>query len=170
MRAGGGKKKGSEFERLICKKLSLWVSQGANDDLFWRSAMSGGRASVQYKKGIANRQAGDITAVSPEGHEFTDWFYVECKSVRDLNIQAFMFQTGVGKLKTFWSAAKRQAVRHNRWPMIICKENRSPVLVVMQHFDTPYWLKNVRHWGCAKKNVCVFLLDDMLAAHFKGRP
>ena len=49
---GYGKQKGGEYERTVCKKLSLWVSNGTRDDIFWRSAMSGGRATLQRKKGI----------------------------------------------------------------------------------------------------------------------
>ena len=51
MRKGGGKAKGSSFERLICKELSLWITGGEHQDVFWRSAMSGGRSTVAMKKG-----------------------------------------------------------------------------------------------------------------------
>jgi len=46
MRKGGGKAKGASFERDICRRLSLWVSAGKQEDVFWRSAMSGGRSTV----------------------------------------------------------------------------------------------------------------------------
>ena len=36
--------KGSEFEREMCKCLSLWWTDSKRDDVFWRSAQSGGRA------------------------------------------------------------------------------------------------------------------------------
>ena len=37
MRSGGGKQKGSAFEREICKKLSLWFTENERDDIFFRS-------------------------------------------------------------------------------------------------------------------------------------
>ena len=57
MRKGGGKEKGSSFERLVCKRMSMWLSKGERDDLFWRSAMSGGRATVQLRDDIVDRKS-----------------------------------------------------------------------------------------------------------------
>jgi hypothetical protein len=51
MRKGGGKQKGSQFERDVCRELSLWVSHGKQEDVYWRSAMSGGRSTVAALKG-----------------------------------------------------------------------------------------------------------------------
>ena len=71
-----GKLKGGAFEREICVKLSKWVSYGERDDLFWRSAMSGGRQTVGFKKGINRKnQAGDITAIDPIGQKLIDSFH-----------------------------------------------------------------------------------------------
>src|ERR1700686_1673675 len=118
MRSGGGKGKGSSFERKVCKALSLWVSAGKHVDLFWRSAMSGGRATVAHRRQIVQseaagttwpsappvRQAGDITAVAPEGHKLTDLFLVECKHYRDLDFDLFIFKKG--RLYQFWKTAQ----------------------------------------------------------------
>jgi hypothetical protein len=82
VKKGGGKGKGSSFERKVCVLLSLWVTNGKKKDAFWRSSMSGGRATIHVKRGDKNRQAGDIAAVAPEGHQFTDVFFAECKHVR----------------------------------------------------------------------------------------
>lgn len=125
-----GKKKGSAFERDVCRKLSLWVSRGKKSDLFWRSAMSGGRATVARHKGESVRQAGDITAVAPEGHVLTDRYYVECKFYRDLDILSFLFHNK-GKLAGFWKDTVRESDRHNcREPMLIAKQNNFPTLLI----------------------------------------
>lgn len=133
MRPGGGKAKGAEFERWVCKKLSLWVSHGANEDLFWRSAMSGGRASVHRKKGGKggiSRQAGDITATAPEGHALTDQWYIECKFVADLKLESWLLKDE-GDLARFWNTAKIEAKAHGRDPMMIVRQNRGdPLLIV----------------------------------------
>jgi len=63
-----GRDKGMKFERDICVKLSLWWSGGKDDDIFWRSNASGGRATNRAKKGKATPgQYGDITAIDPVG-------------------------------------------------------------------------------------------------------
>lgn len=129
-----GKRKGGSFERSICVQLSQWVSQGKRTDLFWRSAMSGGRATVAHRKGESVRQAGDITAVAPEGHVLTGQYYVECKHYRDLDLVGF-FLNDKGKLAGFWRTAKREAEKHGRMPMLIAKQNNVPTIMILMARD-----------------------------------
>lgn len=74
------KNKGNSFERLICKQLSLWWSEGKSDDIFWRTASSGGRSTQRAKKGKATKNHdGDIGCVDASGQPFLDLFILECK-------------------------------------------------------------------------------------------
>jgi hypothetical protein len=124
------KQKGAAYERQICVKLSRWVSGGKKDDLFWRSAMSGGRATVSAKRGnYLNNQAGDICAVGPEGHALTSEFYIECKFYKDLDLESFFIHSK-GKLASFWYETLKQATLHGKHPMLIAKQNRSPDLLL----------------------------------------
>jgi hypothetical protein len=135
MRAGGSKAKGSNYERLICNRLSQWVSGGVSSDLFWRSAMSGGRATVSAKRGeLLRRQAGDITATAPEGHSLTDRFFIECKNYRELEVDRFLL-FGKGVLAEFWEAAVVDAHRHDRSAILIARQDRWPSLVIMYQHD-----------------------------------
>src|SRR6266436_6000325 len=97
-----GKLKGGEWERQVCRKLSLWISEGQSDDLLWRSAMSGGRATIGLAKGIKRgSQAGDISAVTSLGEQFIGVFIVECKFYKDLQVlQGICKDTGL--LYQFW--------------------------------------------------------------------
>jgi len=131
MKAGRSKSKGSDFERQCCKLLSLWITNGKREDVFWRSAMSGGRATVAKKAGRDVRQAGDITAVAPEGHALTDHYYIECKSYKKLDLDSFILD-GKGQLAKFWLETIKQAARHKRKPILIAKENRRESLVIFQ--------------------------------------
>lgn len=126
MRAGGGKTKGAEFERFVCKKLSLWITNGRKDDVFWRSAMSGGRATIgRGRSQKRSNQVGDISAIGKEGIEFLNTFMVECKNYKDLNLASFLFKHS-GKLFEFWEVAKKLAKKHDRIPLLICKQNLIP--------------------------------------------
>lgn len=72
--------KGSQFERAICKKLSLWWSDGETDDIFWRSQTSGGRATLRRKKGKTTYGSyGDIAAVDPRGTPLIKLWTIELK-------------------------------------------------------------------------------------------
>lgn len=129
--AAKSKHKGSAFERKVCVDLSRWVTEGAREDVFWRSAMSGGRATVGYRKGKdLRRQAGDICAVAPEGHELTDKFYIECKFYRNLRLEQFVVKHS-GMLMNFWRMCVREAKKHDRIPMLIAKQNNTPTLLIL---------------------------------------
>lgn len=127
------KAKGSAFERLVCKELSLWVSNGIRDDLYWRSAMSGGRASVRFKKTnkTSSTQAGDITAIDPLGKPLLDVFCIECKTYKALHYQSLLFlKPKDSSFVGFWTQARDAANDHNLTPMLIAKQNKNAEPVV----------------------------------------
>jgi hypothetical protein len=125
MRKGGGKQKGAAFERLICKALSLWVTGGKRGDVFWRSAMSGGRATIYTDV----RQCGDICAVAPEGAPLVERYFIECKAYRDLQIGSWVI-TDKGNLAQFWKETKDQAEIHHREPLLIFRQNGWPTMML----------------------------------------
>jgi hypothetical protein len=162
MKPGGGKQKGASFEREICVKLSLWVTAGGRKDVFWRSAMSGGRATV---RGMDVRQSGDICAVAPEGHVLTDRWYIETKHVRDLNLWGLF--TDLGKLRQYWLLTCDLAHSRGKEPMLIAKQNNAPVLVCLPTKTTKTSWKiepriSVWQWGA---DVLVF--DELLKTKFR---
>lgn len=75
-----GASKGSEFERVIAKRLSLWWSDGERDDIFWRVKGSGGRATNRKKNGKQTANAdSDICAEDASGFILTDYCSIEIK-------------------------------------------------------------------------------------------
>jgi hypothetical protein len=153
MRAGGGKSKGSSFERLICNELSKWISKGERDDLFWRSAMSGGRATVGRKKGIKrDAQAGDISAIDAEGNCLTNLFSIECKSYASLVIDTLVFPKK-GGMVSFWKQCRTDAEAAMKQPMLIAKQNKFQTLI-----------------GLNRAGIAIFQIDALLPiAHFPGQ-
>jgi hypothetical protein len=135
--------KGSTFERKVCTDLSLWSSGGKRDDLFWRSSLSGGRATVRFSKGKATKnQYGDIVAIDPEGFWFTDIFIAECKHYKDLGLVPFLF--GKGFIWKTWDKLIRQCHDHNRAPFLILRQNNYPILLALHSDDfcrDPYFRK-----------------------------
>lgn len=76
----GKSNKGGQFERDIARTLSLWWTNGERDNVFWRSSMSGGRATVRARKGQnTNYLAGDLTATDPIGAPLIESTVVELK-------------------------------------------------------------------------------------------
>ena len=137
MKRGGGKGKGGEWERQVCKDLSLWLTNGNRQDCLWRSAMSGGRATVNRKRGVGNKtQCGDISAVSPEGHKLTDLFVIECKFYKNLDLATSLL-LGRGKLAEFWKEVCDEALRAGKEPLLIARQNRFEPLILTT-LDTPF--------------------------------
>ena len=127
---GMGKAKGAEFERYCCKRLSLWVTKGKRDDVLWRSAMSGGRATLQLRQEVINKaQSGDMTAIAPEGYTLCERCLFECKSYADLGIATGLLK-GTGLLVKFWTDTQNAAEKYGKAAVLIAKENRLPVMVL----------------------------------------
>ena len=128
MKPGGGKQKGAAFERDVCKKLSKWISYGEREDLFWRSAMSGGRATLGLAAGKKHSsQAGDISSVHYMGNAFINRFVIECKHVANLQIPTFLFDRK-GNLNKFWLKLRQESDDHGKFSVLIAKQNRLPIL------------------------------------------
>lgn len=150
------KQKGGSFEREICVALSKWLTNGKSEDVFWRSAMSGGRATV--RKG-AVRQAGDITAVASEGHILTDNLYIECKHLRNISLDSLI--KGKGELLNIWKTTEIEAAKYNRIPTLIFRQNRWPTVLctIKQGID----FLQIRDIVCVQSRMLYFVkFDDFL--------
>jgi hypothetical protein len=166
MKQGGGKGKGSAFEREVCKALSLWVSAGRKEDLFWRSAMSGGRATVAQRRGALVRQAGDICAVEQAGHSLTSAWYIECKFYKSIKFGEWLIRD-TGPIKGWWEEARRNARKYGRDPMLIVKQNGWPTLVIAR-------ANHLAHWTAPQirvdvKSCDVSLFADLMLSNYTCR-
>jgi hypothetical protein len=127
--------KGADFERDISRTLSLWWSHGERDDIFWRTSMSGGRATVRRKAGKATAyQAGDITATDPIGAPLIKATVIELKRgyarwcVLDLLDAKSPTKTVLGGFLTQVQEELKQAGIRNF--LLICKrDGRSPFVL-----------------------------------------
>lgn len=162
MRPGGGKGKGSSFERQCCRELSRFIDPKGKDTLFWRSSISGGRATVERRKGVKNQtQLGDITSIHPKSAWFTKIFFIECKHYKSLDIESSLL-TGKGRLAMFWRKLVQQAEESDRHPLLIAKQNFMPTLVLIDanglvKLDYPNVLVHVM----TNPKVCVCLYSQV---------
>ena len=74
------------------------------------------------------RQAGDICAVSPEGHALCDRFFIECKHLKECSLDAVL--GGKGDLVRIWDKLDRQASDHGKHPLLILRRNNKPTLLI----------------------------------------
>jgi len=161
-----GKYKGSEFEREMCKTLSSWLSAGKRLDYFWRSAMSGGRATVAMKKNIElGASSGDITAICSEGEVLTKQFMIECKAYRSLQLDQLIF-TDTGEFRWIWLKLKADSKKYHREPMLIAKQNQRPVIVGLGRQGRlildPKWKLKQLAWFTTD-DIQLFRLSDVIS-------
>lgn len=127
---GMGKRKGGAWERKVCVALSLWISGGKRDDIFWRSATSGGRATARLKRGKRTEVAcGDVSAVHSMGEPFLAQFFVECKATANCHLMAYVNPGTKGLREDHWLKPCRQAADWNREPFVIVKQNGIPPML-----------------------------------------
>jgi len=129
--------KGGQFERDICRELSMWWTDGERDDVFWRTSQSGGRATTRRKKGKKTfGQYGDVQATDPIGQPLIDLCTIELKkgynkaSCGDLLDKNLRFE---GK-PTPWEKMVHQAIGQAKeaqtsyWWLIHKRDHRETIL------------------------------------------
>lgn len=128
------KLKGAEYERSICRRFSMWIAK--RKDVFWRSAMSGGRSTIADKgrrHGKAEHHAGDLVATHPAGAEFIHVFAVECKHVESLFWHRAIHRTSrtSRSVRQFWKQAVDETPE-GREPMLVAKDPSGEIVAVTQ--------------------------------------
>lgn len=139
------KEKGAAYERKICQRLSLWVSDQKRTDVYWRSAMSGGRATLaaQRKDGKKfDAQSGDISAIHPLGALLLEHFVIDTKHYKDFDTDGIIFGRD-GLLLPLWRKLVEEADEVEKEPMLICKQNRKPELLVVREKGYDFLLKGL---------------------------
>jgi len=130
--------KGSNFEREICKKLSLWWSDEKRDDIFWRTSGSGARATYRRKKGKDTYgQEGDIQAIDPIGSPLTQLVTIECKrGYSSINLTDLLDKSNKKTKPCLIEQFITQAINENiysktyYWWLIVRRNNRQAILLM----------------------------------------
>lgn len=130
MKQGGGKAKGSEFERKLCRAISLFWSDGKSDDLCWRSAASGARGTVSRTKTRAYH--GDLVSTDPSIDPLFKVFSFEAKHYRKFDAAEFIRGNKGCALFIFWRQAVRSARLSGRFPVLIVKPNFFDELLILE--------------------------------------
>lgn len=168
-KAAKGRGKGAHFEREVCKQLSGWMTNGARDDLFWRTAMSGGRATLGARGGNTRAaQLGDVCAIDPLGVPLTRDYVMECKFRASIDLDLFIMLRG-GILTGFWEKVTQEAASVRKQALLIAKQNRREAVVIMPTVSFLQLFPRMKP-ACADVRVLavsIVYFDDLLKY---GRP
>lgn len=140
--------KGGNFEREVCAKISKWWTEGERDDIFYRSAGSGGRFTARKKSGKDTiNGAGDVIISDPLGKPLMDKWSIECKTgyatkrdgeiIRWDVIDFLDSKQSNPVLQKMWDQCQRDADLSHREPILIFRRNgRTPCLMIRHQY---YW-------------------------------
>jgi hypothetical protein len=170
--------KGSAWEREFARELSLWWSNGAADDWFWRTGGSGGRATNRAKTGKATANgSGDICAQTSEAQLLLAHITFELKrgysytTIQDL-LDKPVLNSDMHK---FIEQASRSAslAGTRTWGLVVRRDRRSPLLITnSEFFDIPTVDSSSHGYFIGKvmlgENLPVFIRILPLKAVFSG--
>jgi len=119
MKKGGGKSKGSGYERVVSRFLTKWLTGEETPYRFYRSPSSGAVATVTRSENIS----GDIISVKNEADFFTRIFSVEIKTgYKDADFFQHFKDMKNDVIKTFWIQCCTDADMAKKQPMLIFKK------------------------------------------------
>jgi hypothetical protein len=136
-----GSRKGTPFEREIAKEISWWWSWGERDDLVWRTANSGGRATERAKTNLITKyQFGDLGPLDPCIYPLFDLFLWEMKRGynKDLDILELIdlpkHLKKVPILRLWWEKAEEDRKLGERKDkiLILQRDNRKKLVVLSE--------------------------------------
>lgn len=156
--------KGASFERDLCKSLSLWLSDGARKDLFTRNAGSGGAFTNNLARGHLLGMGGDVAAAHPVAYEFLQYFFVEAKFWKDLQLESALW--GKGELNTIIGKVQKQARDAKRIPLLITKQNFRPTLLFVPNDIGSIFialsLRQIMYHSLWRGRIQVFIYEEAL--------
>lgn len=138
--AAKSKRKGGSFERDVCKAISLAWTGGTRDDLFYRTASSGGRATSRSKKGQKTANAaGDVAAMDPDGFPLLRAFAFEIKRGYNAHtIQDLLDGIGAVPLYQRWidqAIESKIAAESLHWAIIFRRDRRRTLVMYPSYLD-----------------------------------
>lgn len=171
---GRGKNKGNKWERTFCRVMSKWWTHGKRDDIFWRSASSGGFATnrmLRNKK--TSTQHGDIAAIDPIGAPLLQLMTIELKcGYPKISPFDLIYKAGDNMWLDWIAQVSRDAKQADApyWMIAHHQDRKEPIVCVPSRFCTAHasWSPAItesgifRFWHC-KLDFTFMKLTTLLA-------
>lgn len=163
--------KGGDFEWVIARRLSLWLTKGVDKTQLIRSVQSGGwagKASPPTTFARPEYQVGDVAPNGPAGEAFRRKYAVECKA------SGFYpdwwgafggkkeFQSSV---EAWWRKLDDECIPYKLLGLLIMKKDRCPIVVgVHSTMDISPLICNFQRIVIPHMHMTVITLDDLCAS------
>jgi hypothetical protein len=167
--------KGGAFEREICKRLSLWWTEGKRDDIFYRTSASGARATQRRKVGKTTaNEHGDMGYTDPSGKKLTERWVVEMKTgyakrrtktgrTQWCTLDILDGAENTPVLIDFWLQVTEEAEHTGREPVLVFRRNMKQACIA---FRLVYFQQLLAHFGdCGRDHQRVHTIDHRLHSY-----
>lgn len=162
--------KGSSFERDICKTFSRWWTKGEREDVFWRTAGSGARATVRTKQGkTTSNSYGDMMALDPIGQPFIGKVVVEMKrGYNKASLQDFIDRGAKSKplpYEEFVAKLNKECDDSGRkyWMLVVQRDRRKKLAIISReladHVNRNRILSNIARVKIIKAGYACMAMD-----------
>ena len=129
-----GKQKGGQYERDKSRQLSNWITNNEISDILWRTSGSGSKATTNYEKGndVSLNHFGDIGYSDVKGKPLIEEINIECKKYKDFELLDVLKENKTkSEIEQFWEETCKDAIRSERYPILIMKKNYFPELIML---------------------------------------
>lgn len=163
-----GKRKGTQFERIVCQQLSRWWTRahGKRDDVFWRTSISGGRATARGRRGLSTHGSyGDVAAVDPIGEPLIQTLVIEIKRGYNRASPLDLLDYAPGAAQQVWEQWYQQAeqactlAKAFSWLVIIQRDKRTPLVMFPDKLITIAGEDPELSYPCLKLASVIFRID-----------
>ena len=118
------KAKGAAFERLMAKQFSLWWTGNARDDVFWRTPLSGGRATRRSSSGRQTSGGyGDLHSTHDKADVFCRMCTIEMKTgYPGLNLLTLLVRNDRADIWQKWMAKLKKEAKQagtSYWILVV---------------------------------------------------
>jgi len=141
-RSNQSSSKGFGFARQMCVLWSKWWTDDKDEDLFWRTAGSGSRATTRRKRGAEDKwNHGDMKPDAPEGYELCAKWCFEFKFYQKYDIKGVIHHVNQqSDWMQWWAKIVDEAEAVGRDPILVTKQNKGKPIIWF-HEDTWFGLQ-----------------------------
>lgn len=158
--------KGNDFEWVIARKLSLWLTGGKDKTQLVRSIQSGGNANLKVSASRPEYQVGDLAPNGPQGEEFRRRFGVECKNYHLDPDWWHLFSYETWVVEGWWKKISSECDPYHLTPLLIMRRDRFPVVVaVPQTMGLAFHLggfDDLDYLFISRMSIRIYALEDIL--------
>lgn len=121
-----GKRKGSSWERDVCKRLSIWLTGKEKPVVFWRSPSSGGLGTIKTAENVT----GDIISISDVSKWVCQKFSIECKNgYPSADLFKHFKKVKNDEIEQFWTQCIRDSQTENKYGILVFKKKGNQPII-----------------------------------------